>query len=128
MLTKSKQHLSICIIFSLQNQICILHFPICKIKKIGFPVFHLEWFSSCLVPAIDCFKRMYKGRILKGFKTFFDNMMTVVNTFLCVFSKTIWQFSWSCPENQVSGTWISMSAYSIGKALLHCCIVVLCPR
>ena len=46
-------------------------------------------------------------------------MMMVVNTFLCDFSKTIYRFSWSCLENQVSGTWISMSAYGIGRALLE---------
>ena len=40
----------------LQIQIRILHFPICVIKTIGFPIFHSEWFSSCLVPAMDCLK------------------------------------------------------------------------
>ena len=46
-------------------------------------------------------------------------MMMVVNAFLGVFSNTIWQFSWSCLENQVPGAWISMSAYGIGRALLE---------
>ena len=65
-----KKHRSSCIIFSLQNQIRILHFPICVIKEFGFPIFYSEWFGSRLVPEMDCFKRMKKGRILKGFKTF----------------------------------------------------------
>ena len=45
--------------------------------------------------------------------------MMVVNAFLCVFLNTIWLFSWSCLENQVSGAWISVSAYGIGRALLE---------
>ena len=44
-------------------------------------------------------------------------MMMVVNTFLCVFLNTIWRFSCSCLENQVSGAWISMSAYGKGTAI-----------
>ena len=105
--------------FLIAKSIRILYFPIYVIKKIGFPIFHSEWFCSCLVPAMDCFKGMYKDRILIDFKTFFDDMMMVVNAFLYVFLNTIWRFSWSCLENQVSGAWISMSAYGTGRALLE---------
>ena len=33
-------------------------FPDLRHQKIGFPIFHSEWFGSRLVPAMDCFKRM----------------------------------------------------------------------
>ena len=60
-----------------------------------------------------------KGKILKGFTTS-RHILMVFNTFVCVFSNTVLQMSWSCQDkNQVSGAWNSMSLYSIGKALLE---------
>ena len=43
----------------------------------------------------------------------------VVNTFLCFFSNTLLQLSWSCQENQVSGAWNSMLLYGTGKSFLQ---------
>ena len=69
----SKQHPSVSILFSLQNQIHILHFPICIIKNwypnISFGIVQLQGLSEAdLGPVIGSFPNKRAGEFFPNFQ------------------------------------------------------------